>query len=113
MTENEGRAAGEWTTIGAEADLLQGDVVAMRLDGREIAVYWSDDGLFATDNRCTHGDARLSEGFLIDNCIECPLHQGQFDIRSGQPMCEPVTEPIRCYPVRVEAGQVQVQRGKD
>lgn len=110
MTERSAGAAGEWVTVGSEADLQQGDVVALLLDGREIAIYWSEDGLYATDNRCTHGDARLSEGFLIDHCIECPLHQGQFDIRSGQPLCEPVTEPIRCYPVRLEGGQVQVLR---
>ncbi len=99
----------DWRTVGAASALREGDVVAFELDGKEIAVYWAEDGLYATANRCTHGDARLSDGFLIDHCIECPLHQGQFDIRNGEPMCSPVTVPLRCYPVRIEADQVQVR----
>ncbi len=98
-----------WQTIGPASELIEGDVVAFEFDGREIAVYSADDGLYATDNRCTHGDARLSEGFLMEHVVECPLHQGQFDIRTGEPLCNPVTVPIRCYPVRVEGDQVQVK----
>ncbi|HVL59530.1 MAG TPA: non-heme iron oxygenase ferredoxin subunit [Burkholderiaceae bacterium] len=98
-----------WRPLGPASALREGDVVAFELDGREIAVYWTDDGLYATDNRCTHGDARLSDGFLLDHTIECPLHQGQFDVRNGAPMCDPVTVPIRCWRVRIEGEQVEVQ----
>jgi anthranilate 1,2-dioxygenase ferredoxin subunit len=44
----------------------------------------------------------------MDHCIECPLHQGQFDVRTGEPMCAPVTEPVRTYRVRVVAGTVEL-----
>ena len=65
-----------------------------------------DGQIYATDNVCTHGHARLCEGFLEGHEIECPLHQGKFDVRNGKPTCAPVTEAIRSYPVRIEAGRV-------
>ena len=43
---------------------------------------------------------------MEDGTIECPLHQGVFDIRSGKPQCPPVTTDLRRYAVRVEAGTI-------
>ena len=97
-----------WVRAAARSELVQDDVVAVEVEGRELALYCVGDEVLATDNLCTHGNARLSEGFLIDDCIECPLHQGQFDVRTGRPMCEPVTEAVRTYPVRVADGDVEV-----
>ena len=65
--------------------------------------------MFATDNICTHGHARLCDGFLDGHEIECPLHQGKFDVRNGSPTCAPVTEPLKCYPVRIDGGRVFLQ----
>jgi nitrite reductase/ring-hydroxylating ferredoxin subunit len=101
-----------WVPAARLSDLREGDVVAVDAGGREIALYLIDGVPFATDNRCTHGDARLSEGFVIDHCIECPLHQGQFDIRSGAPLCDPVTEPIRTYAVRQVGDALEVRLGE-
>jgi nitrite reductase/ring-hydroxylating ferredoxin subunit len=90
------------------SELRDGDVIGRQAEGFEIALVRSGDQVFAVDDRCTHGDARLSDGFVLEHCIECPLHQGQFDLRTGAPLCEPVTDPVRCYPVRVEGDRVQV-----
>ena len=66
------------------------------------------DEVFATDNICTHGHARLCDGFLDGHEIECPLHQGKFDVRDGRPTCEPAVEPVRSYPVKIEGQRVFV-----
>lgn len=97
-----------WVRAAARADLIQDDVVGAEVEGREVALYCIGDEVLATDNICTHGHARLSEGFLMDDCIECPLHQGQFNVRTGEPVTEPVTEPIRTYPVRLVGDDVEV-----
>ncbi|HYF57327.1 MAG TPA: non-heme iron oxygenase ferredoxin subunit [Burkholderiaceae bacterium] len=102
-----------WTPAARADDVREGDVIAARAGERAIAIYRVDGEFFATEDRCTHGEARLSEGFVIDHCIECPLHQGQFDIRTGAALCEPVTEPIRVYPVRVADGVVEVDLSAD
>lgn len=101
-----------WKRIASVDDARDEDVVGVTADdGREFALYRIGGEFHVTDNWCTHGQARLSEGFVMDHCVECPLHQGQFDVRTGQPMCEPVTEAIRVYPVRVVDGGVEVEIG--
>jgi naphthalene 1,2-dioxygenase system ferredoxin subunit len=97
-----------WVAVARLSELRDGDVIGRQAEGFEIALVRSGDQVFAVDDRCTHGDARLSDGFVLEHCIECPLHQGQFDLRTGAPLCEPVTDPVRCYPVRVEGDRVQV-----
>ena len=96
----------EWTDAAALDDVPPDDVTATIVAGHDIAIYNAGGEIFATDNICTHGHARLCEGFLEGHEIECPLHQGRFDIRTGQPTCAPVTEAIRSYPVKIEAGRV-------
>jgi naphthalene 1,2-dioxygenase system ferredoxin subunit len=85
------------------------DVVAVQAGDREFALYSVGDRLYATDNICTHGHARLCDGFLDGHEIECPLHQGKFDVRTGKAMCEPLTSDIRAYPVKVENGEVYIE----
>ena len=96
----------EWTDAAAVDDVPEDDVIGMIVGGRDMALYNAGGEIFATDNICTHGQARLCEGFLDGHEIECPLHQGKFDVRTGQPTCAPVTEAIRSYPVKIEAGRV-------
>ena len=96
----------EWTDAAAVDDVPEDDVVGMIVAGRDMALYNAGGEIFATDNICTHGHARLCEGFLDGHEIECPLHQGKFDVRTGQPTCAPVTEAIRSYPVKIEGGRV-------
>ena len=81
-----------WTDVAAEADLFEGAGIPVAPGGRDIALFSVDGEVFATDNLCTHGNARLCEGFLLDHEIECPVHQGRFDVRDGRPTCAPATE---------------------
>lgn len=98
-----------WTDATAFDEVPDDDVTSVQLEGRDIALYKVEGTVFATDNTCTHGHARLCDGFLEGHEIECPLHQGKFDVRDGSPTCAPVTEALRCYPVRIEDGRVFLQ----
>ena len=84
--------ANNWTDVGALDEVPDEDVVGVQAAGRDLALYGIDGQVYATDNLCTHGNARLCDGFLEGFEIECPLHQGKFDVRNGRPMCEPATE---------------------
>jgi naphthalene 1,2-dioxygenase ferredoxin component len=96
--------------VAGADELPDGDVVGRVVDGREVALYRLGDEVLATDARCTHGDASLCGGFVEpDGSIECPLHQGRFDIRSGKALCEPVTEDLPVHEVRIAAGRVRVR----
>ncbi|MEK8052762.1 non-heme iron oxygenase ferredoxin subunit [Ideonella sp. DXS22W] len=97
-----------WVDALAADDLPDDDVLGVAVAGRDIAIYTVGEGVYATDNLCTHGNARLCDGFLEGHEIECPLHQGRFDVRDGRPTCAPVTEALRRYPVRIAGGRVFV-----
>ncbi|MBK4734979.1 non-heme iron oxygenase ferredoxin subunit [Noviherbaspirillum pedocola] len=103
--------ANNWIDVSALQDVPEEDVTGVEADGRDIALYSVEGQVYATANICTHGHARLCDGFLDGFEIECPLHQGKFDIRDGRPTCEPVTEPVRSYPVKIEGGRVFVDLG--
>jgi naphthalene 1,2-dioxygenase system ferredoxin subunit len=98
-----------WIAALDASDLPTDDVIGIEVAGRDIAFYTVGDQVYATDNVCTHGQARLCDGFLEGHEIECPLHQGKFDVRDGQPTCEPADEPLRSYPVKIEGSRVFVQ----
>ena len=98
-----------WIDIVSKADVPEEDVVGVEINAKSIALYQVDGEIFATDNICTHGNARLCDGFLEGHEIECPLHQGKFDIRNGKAMCAPLTEDIRTYPVKIEGNRVFIE----
>ncbi len=70
-----------WLRVASRDQLQDDDALAVAAGELQIALYRCDGEFFATDNICTHAFALLSEGFLQDGCIECPMHQARFDIR--------------------------------
>lgn len=103
MTES---TAAAWTDAAAVDEVFEDNVIAISVAGKEIALYGIEGGIYATDNLCTHGAGRLSDGFLEGREIECPLHQGRFDVCTGKAMCAPLTQNIRIYPTRIENNRI-------
>jgi naphthalene 1,2-dioxygenase system ferredoxin subunit len=95
-----------WVRAASLDEIDPGEVVGLTIGERSIALYRLEGGVFATDNICTHAYALLSEGWLDGEAIECPLHGGCFNVKTGEALCDPVTEPLQTYPVRVENGEV-------
>jgi naphthalene 1,2-dioxygenase system ferredoxin subunit len=98
-----------WIEAIAREAVPEGDVVGVVVAGRDIALYEVEGNIYATDNLCTHGAARLSDGFLEGAEIECPMHQGRFDVCTGKAMCAPLTEDIKTYAVRIENMRVMLR----
>jgi naphthalene 1,2-dioxygenase system ferredoxin subunit len=98
----------QWIDVTATEDIPEDDVIGVDIAGKSIALYRVEGEVFATDNLCTHGNARLCDGFLEGHEIECPLHQGKFDIRNGKAMCAPLTEDVKTYPIKIEGDRVFV-----
>lgn len=97
-----------WTHVANVGDLDGQEILGIRKDGYDVAVYRLESDYFATHNICTHQFAHLSEGYVVDGCIECPLHQGLFDIRTGKAQGGIVKTDLRTYPVRIEDGRIMV-----
>jgi naphthalene 1,2-dioxygenase ferredoxin component len=97
-----------WTDAAAADELWDGAGIGVVVQGRELALFRIGAAVYATDAFCTHGQARLCEGFVEGHEIECPLHQGRFDLRSGAATCEPASAALPTYPARLEGGRVQI-----
>lgn len=97
-----------WQRVSSLSSIPDDGVTGVKLDGAAIALYKLDGQVYATHGICTHALALLAEGFVEDGKVECPLHQGQFDIRTGKALCSPVTENLRTYAVRIDGDDVLV-----
>ena len=92
----------DWFKTIETAQVLEQGAVATEIEGLRIALWAIDDEVYATGNICTHAFAYLTDGHIENGCIECPLHQGLFDIRSGKALSAPVTKDIATYAVKQE-----------
>lgn len=90
------------------ADIPQGQMRPVTLNGREIVICHTKEGVYALDNICSHAHARMCEGRLRATRIVCPLHGASFDIRDGKVLGPPATQPQPTFPVRVVDGTVEI-----
>ncbi len=98
----------EWVVVASVADVEEGGALGVEVNGLQLAVYHVGDAWYCTDNVCTHAFALLTDGWLEDHVIECPLHGGQFDIRTGEGLCPPIAKDVQTFPVRIEGTDVLV-----
>ncbi len=100
----------EWVRAAAKGDVAEGGCLGVRIGNKEVALYHLPGGSFhATDNVCSHEYALLTDGWLENGCIECPLHAAQFDIRTGKALSAPADEDIAVYPLKEEGEDLLIQ----
>ena len=100
-----------WVTVARTSTVEPGNVVGVKAGDVELAIYNLDGVFYATDDVCTHAYALLSKGWVDGDVIECPLHGGRFEIRTGKGLGAPIMCDIRTYPVRVVGEEIQVDLG--
>ena len=97
--------AGGWVAVCAAADLGPADAVRFDHGKRTYALYRdSERRLYATDGVCTHGNTLLSDGLVKGRIIECPKHNGRFNLVDGSPARPPVCRGLATYPVEERGG---------
>ncbi|RIY42478.1 non-heme iron oxygenase ferredoxin subunit [Neopusillimonas maritima] len=97
-----------WIKIATVGQIEEDESLGVELEGKQLAVHHTEGEYFVTNNICTHQFALLSDGFIEDGCVECPLHQAMFDLRTGEPKSAPATEPVKVYEVKVEGDEILV-----
>ena len=101
----------QWIQAAALRDVRDDETLGVVLAGEEVCLYNLGGDIFATEGKCTHGEAFLAQGFIVDDgLIECPLHEGTFDIRTGAPVGPPCTKALRCFDVKVESEVIFVRK---
>jgi anthranilate 1,2-dioxygenase ferredoxin subunit len=98
-----------WVDIGAPDAFAANEGCRRVVNGMVLAIFHVGGRFFALDDLCTHGRASLSEGFVEDGCVECPLHQALFSLETGAAMTGPATKGVRTYPIRIRDGRVEIR----
>jgi len=104
--------AENWLDACAADEIDEEDVIAFNHGGRSYAIYRSpDDQYYATDGLCTHEQVELADGLVMGDIIECPMHNGRFNYKTGEAKGAPVCVNLKTYPVKVEGGRVLINLG--
>jgi 3-phenylpropionate/trans-cinnamate dioxygenase ferredoxin subunit len=95
--------------VCAVEDIEPGTVISADVDGVQVAVVRTTRGeVYAIYDECSHQEVPLSEGEIEDCTVECWLHGSRFDLRTGQPIGPPATEPVPVYPTEIRDGFIFV-----
>ena len=98
-----------WIEAARLADLSEEEGRLVRVAGLAVALFSVDGEVYALDDACPHSKtASLSQGYVEDGVVECPLHQACFEIRTGKVMSPPAETDVKTYPVKVEDGAVLI-----
>jgi nitrite reductase/ring-hydroxylating ferredoxin subunit len=81
------------------------------IEGRRLLVVNAGGRIFILDGICTHEEADLSTGFLLETRVTCPLHLSQFDVTSGAVLNPPAAEALRVYNVKIADESIFVEIG--
>ncbi len=99
---------GKWIRAASAADIPVDEMKAVQIGGANIALYNLDGDFYATSNICTHATAFLTEGWLEDGIIECPLHAGRFDVRTGKGQGAPISCDLQTFQTRIENSDIEI-----
>lgn len=100
---------GDEIVVARAADLKDGHMKLLHVNGRRIALARTADGYHAVDDGCSHRGASLAGGVLVGDTVQCLWHGSRFDVRTGAVTCGPAKTGIRVYAVRVDNGEVRLR----
>ena len=99
---------GIWHSVLRCKELSKGQMRAITVAARPLAIYNVDGQFYATDNWCSHAAAALTDGWLEGDRVECPLHGAQFNVRTGEALTQPADCPIAVFKTRVVGDLVEI-----
>jgi 3-phenylpropionate/trans-cinnamate dioxygenase ferredoxin subunit len=98
-----------WHDVASISEVQPDEVTPVRVGKQQIALYNLNGSIHATSNICSHQYALMSDGYVEDDWVECPLHQARFDIVTGKALCDPATEDLQVFPVKIEGDRIFVE----
>jgi 3-phenylpropionate/trans-cinnamate dioxygenase ferredoxin subunit len=98
------------TRICSLDDLKPGKALRVKINDHAIAIIRTPAGeVKALDDKCSHGEISLSEGFVDNETIECWAHGAKFDLNTGKPLSLPAYEPVATYEILIENNDIFVE----
>ena len=91
-------------------DLKPGKAIRVKVGEHAIAIVRTPSGeVRALDDKCSHGEISLSEGFVEEGTIECWAHGAKFDLNTGVPLSLPAYEPVNTYEILIENDEIYLE----
>jgi nitrite reductase/ring-hydroxylating ferredoxin subunit len=100
---------GDYLRAMKVSDLAEGTISTVDLNGSHILLSKIGGEVSAVSGTCTHEDTDLGLGFVLEDRVICPLHLSQFDLKTGQVMNPPATEPLRRFNVKIQDEAIFVE----
>ncbi|MDJ0270921.1 MAG: non-heme iron oxygenase ferredoxin subunit [Aigarchaeota archaeon] len=91
------------------SELPEGERIVVDVEGESILVLNHEGRIYAISNICTHEDAEMVSGIVIDDTITCPVHLSRFRLDSGEVLNPPATKPLKTYKVVIREEEVFVE----
>lgn len=99
----------ELVTVATSAEIPLGHSKCVQVSEKIIAIFHTEEGWFAIDDRCSHRGGPLSEGLVKNKEVTCPWHQARFDLSSGTCVSNVKISSLTTYPVTVESEIVKIR----
>ncbi len=98
------------TRICSLDELKPGKALRVKINDHAIAIIRTPNGeVKALDDKCSHGEISLSEGFVDNETIECWAHGAKFDLNTGKPLSLPAYEPVATYEILIDNNDIYVE----
>ena len=99
----------DWIEVCKDTEIEMDDLKRFDHENKTFCIYKLEDGFYATDGLCTHEEVHLEDGLVMHNEIECPMHQGIFDIKTGKAISEPACVDLKTYETKVENNKIYIK----
>ena len=98
-----------WIEVGKVDSIDMEDLIRFDHGEKTFCIYRIEDGFYATDGICTHEEVHLEDGLVMDDEIECPMHQGIFDIKTGKAKSPPACVDLKTFPIKVDNNKIYIK----
>lgn len=98
-----------FVTVAKRSKLQDPSKQTFEVDGQWVVLVCLDGQVYCLDDVCTHDGGTLGDGELDHGCLVCPRHGAKFDVKTGDAVAMPATEPTLVHEVRVVEDDVQVR----
>ncbi len=91
-----------WTKTFEINELKEKEKKLFKYNDLEIVIYKDKNYIYAFENRCSHEDYPLLDGFIEGEEVECAKHGARFNIKTGDVLSMPAAVPIKVYKTKIE-----------
>ncbi len=99
----------DFQVVAQTKDVPESGKLCLEVDDRFVVIIRVGDSYFCVDDVCTHDGGPLGEGELRDFCLVCPRHGAEFDVRTGEAVTMPATEPTASHQVKVDGDDILIK----